>query len=251
VLPAYGVLRYRKVDAGMQVGQPNSPIPGTKVKSLASFSWRRRGRGFDPIRRVEWNNPSPLPASQGRVQGFDLARGIAIIGMVLVNYSIDTNEEDAPDWLISLIGAIQGRAAAIFVVLAGVGISLLSQRARIENRPELFHSVRIILLKRAGFLLVLGISLIPLWPADILHFYAVYLTVSIFFLKVSSRTLWVSATILTGTFVILFFLLDYNAGWNTDGEYVYVWATTFRRLLFDGYYPLFPWMGFVLTKADP
>jgi len=191
--------------------------------------------------------PVVRTVSHIRIDGLDLARGIAILGMVLVNFSIDTNDGDAPDWLPLFVGAIQGRAAALFVVLAGVGISLLSRRARLDDRPELFHSVRVTLLKRAAFLLALGAALLPLWPADILHFYAVYLTASIFFLQVSSRTLWVSAITFTATFAVMFFVFDYNAGWNAEGEYVYLWTSTFRRVWFDGYYPVFPWMAFLLT----
>jgi hypothetical protein len=79
---------------------------------------------------VEENRQSPQP----RYLGLDVACCIAILGMVLVNftYLMETGEND-PDWLLILIGSVQGRAAAIFVVLA-------------------------VLLR------------ISTWPADILHF---------------------------------------------------------------------------------
>lgn len=189
---------------------------------------------------------APKTLSGVRVEGLDLARGLAILGMVLVNYSIDANEEHAGAWLISFIDALQGRAAAAFVVLAGIGISLLSRRARLFERPDLLREARTTLLKRAGFLFVTGMALLPLWPADILHFYAVYLLAAVLFLTVPDRVLWSGATAFVSTFVIMFFVFDYNEGWNTDSEYVYIWSSTFRRIWFDGYYPLFPWMAFIL-----
>jgi uncharacterized membrane protein YeiB len=97
------------------------------------------------------------PLAYPRYAGLDFARCIAILGMVLVNFTYLMEDGDSPEWLLFLIGSVQGRAAAIFVVLAGAGISLLSRRARNERSNELFREVRKILFRRAAFLLVLGV----------------------------------------------------------------------------------------------
>ena len=60
-----------------------------------------------------------------RVIGYDLARALAVIGMVVVNFKIAMGaEQNDPAWLVGIVGLIDGRAAATFVVLAGVGLSL-------------------------------------------------------------------------------------------------------------------------------
>lgn len=189
------------------------------------------------------------PQTYPRYRGLDFARCIAVLGMVLVNFTYMMDEGDSPDWLLFLIGCVQGRAAAIFVVLAGAGISLLSSRARNERSVELFREVRRVLLKRAVFLLVLGISLISVWPADILHFYALYIAFAVLMLSASSRVLWASALASMVAFVIMFFLFDYDAAWTTEGEYRGFWtvAGTMQRMFFNGYYPFFPWTAFLLV----
>ena len=69
-----------------------------------------------------------------RVIGYDLARALAIFGMVIVNFKIVMGaEQNGPEWLVGLVGLLDGRAAATFVVLAGAGISLLSQITRFSS----------------------------------------------------------------------------------------------------------------------
>jgi hypothetical protein len=54
---------------------------------------------------------------------------MAFLIMLLVNFSVLGEISDSdPVWLIYFIEIIQGRAAATFVVLAGVGVSLISKR---------------------------------------------------------------------------------------------------------------------------
>lgn len=68
---------------------------------------------------------------QKRIIGYDVARALAVFGMVIVNFKIVMGaEQNGPDWLVSLVGMFDGRAAATFVVLAGVGVSLTSRRGR-------------------------------------------------------------------------------------------------------------------------
>jgi len=65
-----------------------------------------------------------------RIVGYDLARAIAIFGMVVVNFKIVMGAgQNGPAWLVSSVGLLNGRAAATFVVLAGVGLWLRLRRA--------------------------------------------------------------------------------------------------------------------------
>jgi len=179
--------------------------------------------------------PSP------RLEGLDVARALAIAGMILVNYTlVIAPNADAPAWLDAFITAISGRAAALFVVLAGVGVALLAR-----SKP----AARTIVLRRAAILLAIGLPFSAIWPPDILHFYALYLAAAALLLRAQSRTLLIAlgATLLITPLLHLPF--DYTKGWDFDSiTYENMWApaSLARRLLFNGFHPFFPWFAFVL-----
>ncbi len=61
-------------------------------------------------------------ASPGRLPGIDLARAVAIVGMVIVNFNVAIGASSrGPDGLVWLTGLIPARAAVTFVMLAGMG----------------------------------------------------------------------------------------------------------------------------------
>ena len=66
-----------------------------------------------------------------RILGYDIARALAIIGMVIVNFKIVMGaDEHGPHWLLSFASLFEGRAAATFVVLAGVHVRSSRAAAR-------------------------------------------------------------------------------------------------------------------------
>ena len=88
-------------------------------------------------------SPTQSPAvadsarASARVIGFDVARALAILGMVVVHFSLVlAADRGGPDWLNVLLGFLDGRAAATFVILAGVGITLMSRRAVLGTDPR-------------------------------------------------------------------------------------------------------------------
>ena len=100
---------------------------------------------------------------KNRIIGYDLARALAVFGMVAVNFKIVMGaEKNGPDWLVNLVGLIDGRAAATFVVLAGAGISLFSRKGRTLDDRDLLAQDRRTLLKRALFLFVIGSLYTPI-----------------------------------------------------------------------------------------
>jgi uncharacterized membrane protein YeiB len=176
---------------------------------------------------------------------------LAIFGMVIVNFKIVMGAETAgPSWLVWSLGLLDGRAAATFVVLAGVGISLLSRRARESGDQTAIDRDRKILLRRALFLFVVGLAYTPIWPADILHFYGVYIGVSALVLTSSVPRLLGASAGLVVLFMILILVLNYEAGWNWDTlTYSGLWTPQgmFRHLFFNGFHPVVPWLGFMLV----
>jgi len=186
-----------------------------------------------------------------RIAGYDLARALAVFGMVVVNFKIVMGAEEAgPSWLVGLVGLLDGRAAATFVVLAGAGISLLSRQARWSGDRQQLARDRRRLLWRALFLFVVGLLYTPIWPADILHFYGVYVAVAALLLGASTRRLLAGAAALVTGFVGMLLTLDYNAGWDWNTlTYHGLWtpAGMVRHLLFNGFHPVVPWLAFLLV----
>lgn len=189
--------------------------------------------------------------STQRTVGFDVARALAVFGMVVVNFKLVMGAADSgPAWLAAVIGLLDGRAAATFVVLAGVGVSLMSKRSRESGDAAALRSVRSALLRRALFLFVVGLLYLQVWPADILHFYGVYLAFAAFLLATPSRRLIALAACAAALFVVLIFALDYERGWNfATLEYsgVFTPRGMMRHLFFNGFHPALPWIGFLLV----
>lgn len=186
-----------------------------------------------------------------RVIGYDLARALAVFGMVVVNFKIVMGaEQNGPAWLVGLVGLLDGRAAATFVVLAGAGLSLLSQKGRTLGDSDQLTRDRRTLLKRALFLFIVGLLYTPIWPADILHFYGVYIAVAAFLLATPARQLWSYSGALVLAFVVLFFALNYDQGWDWNTlEYNGFWTPLgmVRHLFYNGFHPVIPWLAFLLV----
>ncbi|MGH0004242.1 DUF418 domain-containing protein [Pseudovibrio ascidiaceicola] len=178
----------------------------------------------------------------GRLEGLDLARFIAFVGMVIVNFSIVMGAEGTEGMLSNIIHALEGRAAATFVVLAGIGLGLAGMKG--ELNLTIFTTF-----KRAAFLLVLGLLNMLIFDADILHYYAFYFLFGALLLPVGTRALgWLIAG-LAGAAVLMVLTLDYEAGWNwTDLTYPEFWTPVgfIRNLFFSGWHPVIPWLGFLL-----
>lgn len=187
---------------------------------------------------------------KNRIVGYDIARAFAIFGMVIVNFKIVMGaEQSGPGWLVNLVGLLDGRAAATFVVLAGIGLSLLSQKGRTAGDLNQITQDRNTLLKRALFLFVAGMLYTPIYDADILHFYGVYIAFAAFLITAPTRRLWIFSWALLLLFVVLILLLDYEKGWNWSTlEYEGFWTTSgiFRHLFFNGFHPVIPWLAFLL-----
>ena len=145
------------------------------------------------------------------------------------------------DLLSQLTGILEGRAAATFVVLAGIGLGLAGGRN--INRTISVTT------RRAVFLLLLGLANTLVFDADIIHYYAFYFFFGMLFLPFGSRLLLVGILLLNILFVILILTLDYEASWNwEDYSYADFWTPSgfVRNLFFNGWHPVIPWLGFLL-----
>ena len=90
------------------------------------------------------------PSVKKRIIGIDVARALAVIGMIVVNFKIVIGENGL-SWVKSFAGIFDGKAAATFVVLAGVGLALMTNSAIKNNDKSKLKIVRNRILKRALF----------------------------------------------------------------------------------------------------
>jgi uncharacterized protein len=186
-----------------------------------------------------------------RLHGIDVARGLAYFGMVLVNFAIVMSFGiKEPAWIKSFIKLFTGRAAALFVILAGLGISLMLERYRAKDPDNALAIVRLTYLKRALFLLIVGYLFYMPWSGDILHFYGFYIAFGALAFNLSTRNLILLTVTSLAIFALLYFNLDYSLGWNwmrLQYPEFWTWTGQIRNLFFNGWHPLFPWLAFLFT----
>lgn len=175
-----------------------------------------------------------------------MARALALFGMVIVNYQVVLSYEQFGPWSVPA-DLLTGRAAALFVILAGIGTSLAHKR--ISNTPGKLRLLRLSLLKRAAFLWVAGWVFVLVWPADILHYYGVFLLVGALVIRTPSSAILAMAVL--GILLSLGFLLygNYLAHWDlVTLEYQDLWTLDgfARNLFLNGFHPILPWLSFYL-----
>ncbi len=141
---------------------------------------------------------SPAPATQHeRVLVLDVLRGIALLGILMVNMgdfqllrSPIGGYIEAPNrveyWLASLVQILfDGKFYPIFSLLFGVGLALQIARLEARGRPATGIMVRRLLV-----LLVMGaLHAIFIWRGDILFVYALIGLLALLFQRCQPRTL--------------------------------------------------------------
>ncbi|WP_027076235.1 DUF418 domain-containing protein [Maribacter antarcticus] len=183
-----------------------------------------------------------------RIIGIDVARALAVIGMIIVNFKVIFGE-NGQSWVKSFASIFDGKAAATFVVLAGVGLALMTNSAIKNDDQAKLKNVRIRIMKRAVFLFFVGISYITIWPADILHFYGIYMVIIMVLLTCKERTILISGISIIIAYPIIITFLNYETGWDFDTlDYQDFWTFKgfMRNLFFNGFHPVMPWTAFML-----
>lgn len=185
-----------------------------------------------------------------RILGYDLARALAIIGMIFVNFKTVMLTHESSGFLYHLIEFMSGKAAALFVVLAGIGMTLMYKSAVKNKKIQAIRNVKSTLLKRSLFLFIVGMSYYYIWPADILHFYGVFIAIGVVFLSASRKQLIGTSILVVFIFVILCFYFDYDKGWDwetLDYKGFFTLEGFFRSIFFNGFHPVLPWIAFLFT----
>ncbi len=143
----------------------------------------------EPTADVSAGGAGPGPAGSGRLIGVDVARGLALVGMMAVHLlePVGPDGEMSTAWVLSV-----GKASALFAVLAGVGIAFGSggQRRPTGRRRDAAATslaVRALLIGAVG--LLLGYAVPAETARVILAYYAVLFLLAVPLLSLSTRAL--------------------------------------------------------------
>jgi uncharacterized membrane protein YeiB len=177
-------------------------------------------------------------AGKVRITGLDLARGLAILGMIGAHLDLTENLSWSPS---SWQALVFGRPAALFGVLAGVSIALLSGGTRPASGDELVRA-RMRIMVRAAWVFVIGgvLELLGTEVEVILGVYAVLFGLALPFLQWSPRRLLLLAASLAVIAPPVSLLLAQVAV-VAEAE------TAFTSLMLTGAYPALWWWAFVLV----
>ena len=185
-----------------------------------------------------------------RIAGYDLARSLALFWLVVVNFGVGVVKVDNELFEWQLHHLIPEGATTVFLVLAGIGVSLLKQRDQITKDTRESTDSRKRLIKRAAFLLATGICLNLIWQEDVLRFYAISIAIGALLLTVSNRWLWSLAFVGVAISVVCVVLFDYyeifgNLETLQNSDPWTVQGMLFRAF-FNGFFLIFFWIAFLL-----
>lgn len=194
--------------------------------------------GNEPTTLNSATNTS-VPTARVRHLGVDFARALALLGMMAAHFGAST-EFGKSFW--DSVGAItHGRSYILFVLLAGVSISL-AHGGHTKLSPHKVVTARTKLLVRAVCIAILG-SALTTFSSDIiviLPTYAAMFVIAIFFLTVESRTIlqWGGVLMLIGGFLsaLAWFL-----------SYAFYVPIPFPEIVGGYAYPLLPLTGVLLV----
>ncbi|MGO2664644.1 heparan-alpha-glucosaminide N-acetyltransferase domain-containing protein [Mycetocola reblochoni] len=175
-------------------------------------------------------------AARARLDGLDLARGLALVGM-LAAHTLSAGElvwGDPSTW----IGVVDGRSSILFATVAGVSLALMSGRESPPAGQDLV-AARVRLLTRAVIVFAVG-SLLNLAGAPvavILEYYAVCMMLCIPLLRLDWQRLAIVAAVaaVAGPVLLRVLIVPVDAAPGIG---------TLTELLVQGYYPVVVWFAF-------
>lgn len=184
--------------------------------------------------------------STNRIAAYDQTRALAIIGMVLVNTrTIMSRQKLEPWWIDAFIDFITGRAAVVFVMLAGAGMVMAYDRTLDAAKPLLRKRLVI----RAALLSVMGFLLMTVWKADILHYYSAYIIGGVILLNHPTQWLRRMLIVLVAVSIPVCALVVYESEGGLIIERLVPpgpLASLLDYFLFSNCYPVLPWICFFL-----
>ena len=202
------------------------------------------------------HDPAGHTSSGGRrIIGLDVTRALALVGVVVMNYHgyLNGGQTSSPPTFWDRLfhpwsGVLSTRFAATFVLVAGMGVTLMTNRARAGNDRAAIANDRWRLLRRGLLLYAGGYVIEWIWSGTIIFFYGAYFMIGalIFTLRTRWLVLIGAASALAGAGI---------AGWRIDrdlGGHSTSWMdptpdsprNLFLRTFVGHTHPLLPWLAF-------
>lgn len=179
------------------------------------------------------------PAVRRRIDGVDLARGLAIVGMITVHVAPPLAGEAG--WY----SLPYGQASTLFALVAGIGIELSSRRG-----PAVEHRARLVW--RTLWLVPVGLVLSVLGTpvAVILQYYALWFLLAAPVLRFGSRALAALTAVgmLVGPSILVWAQVTHPEWYVSSGGDIAgrgAWLGEFGDVLLTGYYPTVSWLWLV------
>ncbi|WP_051470744.1 heparan-alpha-glucosaminide N-acetyltransferase domain-containing protein [Arthrobacter sp. 35/47] len=195
-----------------------------------------------------------ITQTAGRLSGIDAARGIALFGMMSTHvFPLYVDGTAEASWIGSVFS---GRSSALFALVAGIGLALLSGGARMHDTAGLSRDRRGIA-ARAVVIAMVGLMLGGLETniAVILFHYGILFLMALPFLGMPVRRLawWAAGWTLLSP-VAAFLLRPWlesavspaDLGGNPALEHFAQPLTLLTDILVTGYYPALQWLSYLL-----
>ena len=183
----------------------------------------------------------------GRLIGLDVARGIALLAMMVTHIFALADEAGMPTWA----AVFAGRASALFAVLAGCSL-VLSTRSRLAVSGRLRDAAPSVLIRAAAIVLIgLCLGSISGLLAVILVNYGIMFALALFFLRLRAGALfaiagvWMVLSPIVSMWVRSTFLLE--PSYLPMGFFdLATPGTMLTDLFLTGYYPVLQWLSYIL-----
>ena len=198
---------------------------------------------------------STSAGSLRRLPGPDVVRAIALIGVVVMNYHgylIIRGGERNGGWASDLFdpwtGPMSTRFAATFVLVAGVGVTLLTRKAA-RNGGDEITEMRWRLVRRGALLYAGGLFLDTIWAGTIIPFYGAMFAIAALLFTLRGR--WIALVgaiaVTAGALIRVWAFQQLEAGNSTAWVFFPDEGAPESFLLdvfVNGTHPLLPWLGF-------
>lgn len=201
----------------------------------------------DSASGTPWRNPPS--ASRSRILGIDLARGIALFGMMATHILPRMDETGN----LTVVALYQGRASALFAVLAGFSIILSTRGALAHPSGRGWAAASVGLIVRGILIALIGFALgeLPSGIAVILVNYGALFLIAPLFLRFPTWLLGVTAWVWFLVTPQVSHVVRASAEFANTDLYVPAFSNahlpdTWIGLLLTGYYPLLQWVGYIL-----
>ncbi|WP_049887595.1 heparan-alpha-glucosaminide N-acetyltransferase domain-containing protein [Saccharopolyspora spinosa] len=152
-----------------------------------------------------------------RLVGVDIARFVAVFGMFCIHFGVPFAQGDVEVWVAQFSS---GRSTALFTLLAGVSLAIMTGRSEPPIGSAL-RDARVRVAVRAVLLLVVGLALARATSATgflltvIIPFYGLYFLLAVPFIRLRARGLLIASVVSAAVGPQLSFVLRTWIAWDT------------------------------------